>query len=748
MALEPGTEVGPYRVIEQVGQGGMAMVYKAYQASLSRYVALKVLPPRLAGDPDFQTRFHEEAVRVAALRHPNILTVIDYGEADGITYIVSEFVDGGTLAAQMGTPLPVSYVLEVLGPISSALDYAHSRSVIHRDVKPSNILLALDGRPLLTDFGIARMVIPEQDQSDASSLVGTPTYMAPEQGSGRPTAASDIYSTAVVAYEMLTGRPPFEAYTPMAVILAHQNEPLPLPRSINPEIAPAVEEALIKCLSRNPDARFRTTGAFIRALEHADAGGAVPVVAFTPTPASPPGDPMWVGGGGAPPPPPSPPETGGAGGGGGRVRAGLPDEGAAGGGGRRRWLIIGGLALLVLLLLGGGAYYFFGRNTSSGGGNAFGIGQTKASPSPSPVVHQPLLFAVLEQKSGTGQSSSPQHDTVAIANLNGDAVAKQTFTARSLPNVGPAAPLLQPEARTAAGAVFYADGKGVIRRLAPDGSNTQAGSVTVSNGQQELAFAVSPDGKVIDATVLTLQPVVPASDTNPFSGPGPGPMHLELTQIQVGGASKSLSSKDIPQEPFPAPILQMVGWDSTGAIATANTALGTQNLTFPHWFGQAHHLDNNGNFISSAEFGGTGCNAQQALADATVLCVTDDRSSVSVRNSSAQVQWSLPKLAANSQGYYAALSMSPDGSMVAVGGGATGGPAGIYKKTGATVTFPSNMKNFLPEGWLDADTVIGTNGQGTPMAPDQMWLFRLSSPTKGVDLGFKGNFAGVVQPAT
>src|SRR5207245_2844364 len=124
-------------------------------------------------------------------------------------------------------------------------------------------------------------------------------------------------------------------------------------------------------------------------------------------------------------------------------------------------------------------------------------------------------------------------------------------------------------------------------------------------------------------------------------------------------------------------------------------------------------------FISPAEFGGTGCNAQQALADATVLCVSDDRSSVSVRNSSAQVQWTLPKVAANSQGYYAALAMSPDGSMVAVGGGATSGPAGIYKKAGGTVTFPSNMKNFLPEGWLDADTVIGTNGQGTPMAPDQ-----------------------------
>jgi hypothetical protein len=262
----------------------MATVYKAYQASLSRFVAVKVLPPYLAADPDFETRFRDEAVRLAALRHPSIPAVFDYGTADGVTFIVSDYIDGGTLAQQLGRPLPLDYTVSLLTPVASALDYAHARGVVHRDIKPSNILLTRDGTPMLTDFGIARMLAPDRAVTQTGVILGTPQYMAPEQGAGETSTAGDVYSLGVVAYHMLTGRVPFDAATPMAVILAHQQDPLPLPRSINPALSPEVEAVLLKALSRDPDARHPTAAALVRAL--AAATGEPPSAATLVAPAS------------------------------------------------------------------------------------------------------------------------------------------------------------------------------------------------------------------------------------------------------------------------------------------------------------------------------------------------------------------------------------------------------------------------------------------------------------------------------
>ena len=264
--------LGPYRVIGELGRGGMATVYKGHQDSLSRYVAIKVLPEFFAEEPGFKERFKQEAVAVANLRHPNILAVFDYGEQDGVNYIVTEFVDGGTLAEQFGKPLPVDYVTTILEPIASALDYAHRREVLHRDIKPSNVLLETDGTPILSDFGLARMMTSKAERlTQSGMIVGTPEYMSPEQCEGvELDAAADQYSLAVVAYEGLTGRVPFAADTPVAVIMAQIGNELPPPRSVNPELSEAVQGALLKGLAKDPKDRYKSCVAFVKALADAE----------------------------------------------------------------------------------------------------------------------------------------------------------------------------------------------------------------------------------------------------------------------------------------------------------------------------------------------------------------------------------------------------------------------------------------------------------------------------------------------
>ena len=267
MNLAPGAALGAYRISAPIGRGGMATVYKAYQPGLSRYVAIKVLPPTLAGEAGFEERFRQEAVAIARLRHPNILSIFEYGEERGMHYLITEYVDGGELSDQLGVPLPVSYVVGMLDPIAAALDYAHARGIFHRDVKPSNILLHRGGKPVLADFGVAKLVDSSQRLTQTGAVLGTPEYMAPEQALGQPfTAASDQYALAIVAYQMLTGRVPYTADTPVAVLLAHLQQPLPPPRAINPTLGRDVETALLRGLAKRPEDRYPNVSAFTSAL--------------------------------------------------------------------------------------------------------------------------------------------------------------------------------------------------------------------------------------------------------------------------------------------------------------------------------------------------------------------------------------------------------------------------------------------------------------------------------------------------
>jgi serine/threonine protein kinase len=269
MKLEPGTRLGPYQILGELGRGGMATVYRAYQPTLEREVALKVLPDFLVEQPGFKARFHREAVAVARLQHPNILSVFDHAEQDGVTYIVSEYVEGGTLAARLGAPIQLDYCVRLLRPVADALDYAHSEGVVHRDVKPSNILLDRRGVPILSDFGLARVAEAADSErlTQTGAMVGTPTYMAPEQCAGHEAGPpADIYALGVIAFEMITGRVPFNAPTPLGVIAAHQMTPPPSPRKLNPSLPESVVQPILTCLAKDPRERQETATEFIEQL--------------------------------------------------------------------------------------------------------------------------------------------------------------------------------------------------------------------------------------------------------------------------------------------------------------------------------------------------------------------------------------------------------------------------------------------------------------------------------------------------
>src|SRR5215213_2901387 len=259
---------GRYRVISRLGSGGMADVYLAEDTQLGRRIALKLLYRRFAEDAEFVERFRREASSAAGLQHPNVVQVFDRGEWDGTYYIAMEYLEGRNLkqVVRENGPLEPALAVDIVLQILKAARFAHRRGIVHRDIKPHNVIVDDDGRVKVTDFGIARA--GASDMTETGAIMGTAAYLSPEQAQGHAVAdTSDLYSIGIVLYEMLTARVPFEADSAVTIALKQVSEdPVP-PRTINPVVSPELEDVVLRAMQKNPAQRFTDADDFIAALE-------------------------------------------------------------------------------------------------------------------------------------------------------------------------------------------------------------------------------------------------------------------------------------------------------------------------------------------------------------------------------------------------------------------------------------------------------------------------------------------------
>ncbi|HET9017159.1 MAG TPA: serine/threonine-protein kinase, partial [Thermomicrobiaceae bacterium] len=373
-----GRTFNGYRVTRFVARGGMGIVYAGVQESLDRPVAIKFLYPHLSDDDRFRERFEREARFASRMVHPNIVRVLDFGTEGMLHFMVLDLVDGDSLRDRLaqifgqGLTMRTETILRILEQVGSALAYAHKLGYIHRDVKPGNILLTPDGNAYLTDFGVVKMMGTGQVTS-TGMIIGTPEYMSPEQSAGvsEITPAADQYSLAVVAYEMLVGRAPFQAPTPAAVMRMQLSDPPPPPSTVAPWFPSAVEQVLMRALAKDPRDRYESVGDFIAALSAAVlqarevAGGTL-----TREPAIHSATVL------------DEPNAGVAG------PAAVPGAALVAGGGPRRYAIAGGASVLVLLLALGGYFAFGGRGNRSnaGGGSTPTATATRAAAAAPPTA--------------------------------------------------------------------------------------------------------------------------------------------------------------------------------------------------------------------------------------------------------------------------------------------------------------------------------------------------------------------------
>jgi len=273
--MEP-QKFGRYEIRAEIGRGGMATVYHAYDPRFEREVALKVLPREMLHDPQFRTRFEREAKTIAMLEHPAIVPVYDFGEEDGQPYFVMRYMTGGSLTNRMKIgPLTIQEVANLFGCLAPALDEAHAKGIIHRDLKPGNILFDQYGEPYISDFGIAKIAATQANVT-GSAILGTPAYMSPEQAQGEGIdGRSDIYSLGVILFELLTGQQPYHGDTPMSVVVKHITDPVPNILAVKPDLPPAMEAIIEKAMAKDRDQRFPTVKALTDSL-NAVAHGEIP----------------------------------------------------------------------------------------------------------------------------------------------------------------------------------------------------------------------------------------------------------------------------------------------------------------------------------------------------------------------------------------------------------------------------------------------------------------------------------------
>jgi serine/threonine-protein kinase len=277
-------QIGRYEIKGELGRGGMATVYHGYDPRFKREVAIKVLPREFLHDPTFRARFEREAQTIAALEHPAIVPVYDFGEEAGQPFIVMRLMTGGSLADRLARgPLPIAEAARLYARLASALDEAHARGIIHRDLKPGNILFDSRNDPYLSDFGIAKL-----SQASAaftgSGVIGTPAYMSPEQAKGERDidGRSDVYALGAILFEVLSGQAPYEADTPMGVVVKHIVEPVPRILSVNPNLPGDCETIISRAMAKEREARFQTASAMAEALTTTSQGRPAPVIPAPP----------------------------------------------------------------------------------------------------------------------------------------------------------------------------------------------------------------------------------------------------------------------------------------------------------------------------------------------------------------------------------------------------------------------------------------------------------------------------------
>lgn len=272
MSLQSGDMIGAYRIEEVIGQGGMATVYRAHHERLARDVAIKIMHSAFLSDETFLARFSREARIVARLDHPNIVPIFDYDEYNGLPYLVMRYISGPTLKRKsFKAGLTLQETADLLGQVATGLDYAHSQGVLHRDMKPSNILIENDGRVYITDFGLARIAQAGESTISHDMMLGTPFYISPEQAQGERalTQHTDVYSLGIILYELVTGHVPFAGDTPYAIVHGHIYTPPPSPLVYNSSLPEGVEAVLLKSLAKKPQERYDSAGALMRAFSAA-----------------------------------------------------------------------------------------------------------------------------------------------------------------------------------------------------------------------------------------------------------------------------------------------------------------------------------------------------------------------------------------------------------------------------------------------------------------------------------------------